>query len=296
MAWNRSDDTSADKSRKIKAERDAKKKTVAKGAIAFVLVVAVASIAGWLIFGSAGEKPKAVVTKEKPKLIKEQEPSKAAVAPAKEEKKIEEETDPAKRIVEVVSCTTNKGTDQICRVYRTADGKKHKEYAPAHKPMFKHGTDTLLAMLLSGRKSGIVPPMPLRPGKSLDEEFRASLNDPIVIDADDSEERAARKREVMQAREDVKAMMDSGLTFREIISESRRLFQENAEIRNEAMRELKKIHEQGDAEGERKYQITIDAALEQMGIEPLDTPMTAEERRAKIAEAKALKQQKENAK
>lgn len=290
MAWNGSD---GKKEERVPAggAKGFNFKALAAGLI-------VVALGGAVIWFFVVRGPKSVATdkaEKRPSRIAAATPSAPTnrVAQKVVEKKVEEETDPAKRIVEVISCTTNRGVDQICRVYRTADGKKHKEYSPATKPIFRHGTDTLLSVLLSGSKTGVIPPMPMRSDKSLDEEFRASLNDPIVIEADDSEERAERKRQVMQAREEVKQMMDEGLSFREVISESRRLFQENAQIRREAMQELQKLHEQGDAEGERKYQITIDAALGAMGIDPMDKPMTVDEKRAKIAEAKALKAQKQ---
>ena len=56
------------------------------------------------------------------------------------------------------------------------------------------------------------------------------------------------------------------------------------------MRELNELHASGDVQGEREYQIRIDAALQQMGIDPLDKPMTPEERRAIRAERRAQRE------
>lgn len=187
------------------------------------------------------------------------------------------EEDPSKRIVAELSFKTNAGLGMVTRVYKTADGKTHKVYRPAYKPLFKHGTDQVLAMVLGGT-TGHIPPLMIRGGAAMDEQFRRSLKDPIVINETDSERVKARKRQVIEARETIKELMDGGAHFSDILADHRRVFNENVDIRAAAMRELNAIHEQGDAEGERAYRLKVDTALSQMGIAPLDDPKTKAER------------------
>ncbi len=291
-----------------------------RGALAGLIVVVGTAVAAWWLLSDGGASRTPRPTGGKQGLIKESKPvvvpkvaATNAVATAHEanvtetnalEKALAEEKDPRKRVVAVLSCKTNSAFGLVCKRVKTADGKTHKQYWPARDPMFKHATDDMISMLLAGRKSGTVLPIPMKAkGGNLDEQFRKSLNDPIVITDEDTPERAERKRQVMAAREEIKVMMDEGLSFNEILADSRLLFQENAEIRRKAMRDLQELHAKGDVEGERQYQINIDAALSQMGIDPLGEPRTKDEVMADVAAKRALKeqqklqqQQKENAK
>ena len=137
--------------------------------------------------------------------------------------------------------------------------------------VFKYSTDdVILAYLLPG-PGGTLPPMQPIMGGS-DRIFLKSLEDPIVIDKDDSEEIRARKELVIVAREQIKARMDAGESFADILQDNYRLMEDNAKIRREAQREFDKIYREGDDDGARKYMLMIDAALQQMGIEGLKEP------------------------
>lgn len=269
-----------------------------RGLIAGGIVVVVALIAAWFVFSGADEADRDEKAR-KVGLIKETKPAVTAKTNAVEVAEVKEETDPKKRIVEVVSCSTNKSFGRIVRVVRTADGKTHKEihFLP---PPFKHGTDQMLAVVLNPNPNGGTLPMPrsmFMNSRDLDKEFRESLKDPIVINEDDSPKLQENKRKVMEAREQIKELMDQGLHFQEILDEHKRLLQENAEIRNKAMRELRELRKAGDKEGERQYQVTIDAALQQMGIEPMDDLDQKEALKAQRIKERAERQhQKENSK
>jgi hypothetical protein len=87
---------------------------------------------------------------------------------------------------------------------------------------------------------------------------------------------------VAETRKEIDALMKQGISFRAILAEHEKVFNENAQIRAEANAELRKICEEGDAEGVQKYLDTINAAFQEMGIEELRMPKTKEERRAEI--------------
>ena len=276
MSWNRPKEDGRAVSTKPPLRRGHRPRpTVA--VIAGVIVVLGAGIAAWWIFGNGpapvAEDGDGTVGRR----IKEVKPAVTNAAPvAVAEVPVEE--DPAKRIVAELSFKTNAGLGMVTRVYKTADGKTHKVYKPAYKPLFKHGTDQVLAMVLGGT-TGHIPPLMIRGGAAMDEQFRRSLKDPIVINATDSERVKARKQQVIEARETIRELMDRGAHFSDILEDHRRIFNENVDIRAAAMRELNAIHEQGDAEGERAYRFKMDIALGQMGIDPLDDPKTKAERR-----------------
>ena len=286
MGWNRP-------SEEKKVEKRGEQRNVhLKWLVAGAIVVLGASIAAWLLWPDASAPVREGADGTVGRRIKEVKPAVPKAATNAVAAVEEEEKDPSKRVVAVLSCETNSAFGLICKRVKTADGKSHKQYWPAREPMFKHATDDMISMLLAGRRSGTVLPIPMKAKGDLDKQFLASLNDPIVITDEDTEERAARKREVKAAREEIKEMMDRGLSFKEILADSRRLFQENAEIRRKAMRELQELHQKGDAEGERQYQVNIDAALQQMGIDPLDEPRTKEEVMADVAAKRAQREER----
>ena len=289
MSWNRP----IEKKEPVK-ERGAN--IAWKRGLLCAVIVIVGSVGAWL-FLSSGDKPVLEpTTKKTAGRIKTVEP---AATPKSVEVKTNDvpkvdENDP-RRIVQVMSCTTNNSVGLIIEVVKRADGSTCEIRRPSHKPVFKYGTDQLLAMMLCQGKNHSIAPIPLRSGKGMDKAFLKSLEEPIVINDDDSDRVKEQKQTVIEARTQIKEMMDQGFHFSDILADHRRLFNENLDIRRKAMKELNEIHASGDAEGERKYRLKIDAALQQMGIEPLDDPMTREERMA-AREASQLQKQQENAK
>ena len=133
-----------------------------------------------------------------------------------------------------------------------------------------------------------MPPLPL--SGNLDKEFLESLKDPIVINPDDPEEIKERKRIVAETRKQIDALMRQGISFRAILAEHEKVFNENAEIRAEARAELQKICDEGDKKGVEDYLKTINAAFQEMGIEELQPPKTKEERRAEREARRAARE------
>lgn len=265
-----------------KTKAPARWKGIAAG---LAVTVSLVALCLWM-FSGGDDAPKAKPDKGRGR-IKEVTP---ASAPTVETNKVVEakieETDPAKRIVKVLSCETNAAFGRICERYVTADGKTHKLYRSSRPPIFKHGTDQLLAMALCHNENTRMPPMPLG-GGNLDKQFRKSLEEPIEISPDDSPDIVARKQKVIEGRERVKELMDQGLTFNEIMAEHQKVFNENAEIRAKAARELQRIVDDGDTEGTHQYLLKVNIALQQMGIKELDEPKTTAERKAERAQRRA---------
>ena len=173
-----------------------------------------------------------------------------------------------------ISATTNADGTVVERI-RTDDGKLHSKVYSVADPVFNSSTDQLLAMAVDGDGNG--PPMP---GVTKDDEkrFLESLKRPIEILDTDTPDVRALKEKVMQAREDMVTLLSQGRGFAEVLAEHRKMQEENAGVRREVAAELRSLVESGDTAGALEYRKRMNAALEQMGIKPLSTAITEEER------------------
>jgi len=173
-----------------------------------------------------------------------------------------------------ISATTNADGTVIERI-RTDDGKLHSKVYSVADPVLTTRTDQLLVMAVDGDGDG--PPMP--PATKDDEKrFLESLKRPIEILDTDTPDVRALKEKVMQAREDMVTLLSQGRGFAEVLAEHRKMQEENAGVRREVAAELRSLVESGDTAGALEYRKRMNAALEQMGIKPLTTAITDEER------------------
>ena len=259
-----------------------KKPSPIRGIVAGLVVVALgAGIVAWLF--KSGEAESLPLQEKKPSQIKTVTPAPAPKAePVKTNKA--EEAKPEKEPEPVPFKVITNGNTLVER-FALPNGRYWERHRLAKPPLFKHATDDLLCMAVLTDGKNATPPMPI--STITDEDFLNSLKDPIVINDDDDDKVKEVKAAIRDARQSVKEMMDSGLSFREILADHEKLLNDNREIRNQAMAELQKIHEEGDAEGERQYMLKINLALQQMGIPELDEPKTREERKAERAARRA---------
>ena len=289
--------TGKGKPAKSRAPRNAgrtKSSSPMRGLLAGVIVVA-AAVGAWyfLTRGTGNGELGTDNGPKKPAKIAEVTPAPAPKPKVEEPppKPVEEEVPPHLRRVKDISRTTNQ-FGQIVERYQTADGKTHKLIRPSRPPLFNHATDDILSMALAQSGSGAMPPLPL--GGDMDAEFLKSLEEPIIIDKDAPPEIQERQRIVIEARMEVKALMDQGLHFRDILADHEKLFNDNAEIRAEAIAEARKIRDEGDTEGTAQFVETMNAVFETMGIESIDMPKTAEERRAEREARRAEREARRN--
>ena len=160
----------------------------------------------------------------------------------------------------------------------------------SQESIFKHNSDTYIAMLISPRPGETLPPMPA-PGPAMEEEFLASLKEPIETSPDDSPEDRATKLAVAAAREEIKRLLDTGAKFADIVSEHEQLLKDNNEAREKALAEYREILKSGDEKGAEKYFTMVNIALQQMGAAPMEKSKSHEEVRARMLEARTRKQQ-----
>ena len=144
--------------------------------------------------------------------------------------------------------------------------------------VFERASDALIASYLQQPQGGVMPP-PLPMVGNAEKKFLESLATPIEILDTDSEEVRRLKEAVIIAREQIKQRMDEGESFEAILNDHWQLSAENAKIRRDAQKELDAIYASGDKDGAAKYRRVIDIALQQMGAEGLDEPMTHAERK-----------------
>ena len=180
------------------------------------------------------------------------------------------ELTPPKVPSDTLLSSVTSSTGRIIEKFRGADGKTYKVRRWAKPPLFRYATDNVLSMLLTQRGSGPIPPIPYT--DNMDKVFLESLKDPIIIDKNASPEVQERQRIVREARIEVKALMDQGLSFREIAAEHESLMNKNAALRTEALAALKKERDKGDSEGTREFLEKINETLEDMGVEPISMP------------------------
>ena len=274
--WNRS---AGNQPTKRNTKAPARWKGIAAG---LAIVVPIIALCLWLFSGGEGKPTEA--KEHKQSRIKAVQPAVASNA-VKSVAKAEKTEEPAPKKDEPVPFKVITNGTMLVERFALPEGGYWERHRLAKPPLFKHATDDLLCMAVLTDGKNAMPPMPLT--TITDEDFRNSLKDPIIINDDDEEKVKETKQAIINARQQVKEMMDSGLSFREILADHEKLLNENREIRDKAMAELQKIHEEGDTEGTRQYLMKINIAFQQMGIPELDEPKTREERMAERAAVRA---------
>lgn len=271
MSWNR------ESGRKGQSARNARycinsRQLMLYGLFGLVLISGI----GWGVWSFIGDKegPKKTYKVEKKAPPQKQPPSPLPTAKVGPDNPVNPgntaiQIPPKKKPDTLLSSVTNT-SGLIVERFRDADGKTYKVRRWAKPPLFRYATDDVLSMLLTQHDSGPIPPIPYT--DNMDKVFQESLKDPIIIDKDAPPEIQERQRIVREARMEVKALMDQGLSFREIAAEHEALMNKNAAIRADAIAELKKERDRGDSEGTKMFLDKINETLEDMGIEPISMP------------------------
>lgn len=192
------------------------------------------------------------------------------------------------QVVETISVITN-ADGSVLERFKTADGKiRSRQSAP--RSVFDNPSDQLIAMAIHGGNSTSgMPPMPI--SSSAEEDFVKSLEKPIVINPDDSEEVKQLKQSVMKVRAEIDQLMKEGKSFSEIMKEHQALVNENASVRKDVEKGLKELVDQGDFEAAQEYLNKMNPALEELGVMPLEMPETREERRQRIREQSLMRRE-----
>lgn len=160
------------------------------------------------------------------------------------------------------SCTTNT-LGEIVEVVHDG-GKTHKRRSLSKPPLFDGQIDQAIALVVANNPDDPIPPFPVR--KFTDAEVRAALKREIKIDPDEPYELQLKKADVINAREEVKRLLDQGMSFEEIIRRSREEQNDNVDIRRQVIQEIKGMLDSGDAEGAEEYRKKANEILRDRGI------------------------------
>ena len=190
----------------------------------------------------------------------------------------ERDIPPEKRIVEVLSISTNHDGSVLERFY-TADGKiRSRQSAPP--AVFDNESDQVLALAAAGAASGgAMPPFP--PMADADAAFRKSLEREIIILDGEPEDVKELKRSVIAYREEMRKLVEAGHSVADVLREHRELVNRDAELRAEGTRLVKGFLDRGDEEGARLCLKQVNAELAAIGAQEIEMPLSREERRAR---------------
>ena len=163
------------------------------------------------------------------------------------------------------SSTTN-NLGEVIEVVRDG-GKVHKRRSLAKPPLFRNQVDQAIAMIICRDPNAPIPPFPVR--NFSDDEVRAALDSEIIIDPNEPYELQLKKADVINAREEVRKLLDSGMTFEEIINSSREEQNDNVDLRREVLDGIRELLEAGDAEGAEEYRLKANDILRERDIEEI---------------------------
>ena len=247
-----------------------------KGALAGVFVV-VAAVVAWLLLAPA-EKPaaKPAPAPKKPKLIHTNVVRKAE-APKPVETNAVVEAAPAP--VDPDARPTKVG-EELNGFIKLPSGRLHKvrgvvtnnvsQAVKGWYSVFPHHCDNEIACYLA-----IKPGTPLLGDRKYNgrfkEEFIRSLSEPIIVNEDDSDEVKALKRNVAEAKANLKEALDRGEDIEQIMADTRKELQDLGRYKMDIERHVRELHREGNLTVDG-LQDVVDAAnkmLAAKGIAPM---------------------------
>ena len=266
MAWNGSDGAAKPQKSVMRA-----KPSAWRGLLAAIIVIGGAAGVCLYFFGSAAGDGQRAKDKDRVSKIAEVAPE-LAVRQSGAGSQAEEQQPSATNEVaksefddgRVLQSTTTNGM-YIVEMYRMPDGKKLKKYRYSTPSIWHSNTDQLLHMALSTPPGVTMPPIPYTRGTAT-KDFYDSLNTPIVINDDDSDEVREAKERVIEARETVKQLLSEGYTFEDIMADFEQQNAKDAEMRQEVSDRIEEIKREGDIDMAREYMHKANEFLRESGI------------------------------
>ena len=245
---------------------------VFKGAIAGIIVVAAAVGAFWFLTNdkSAPEQPK----EKKTSRIVEVTPAPAA-PPKPVDEKVEEppKVDPNARptkVGETVNGYIKLPSGRIHRVLGVVTNSATASIKGKYE-IFDHACENEIAGFLSMEPGQGLVGTPRYNGR-FKRDFLESLKHPIIVSKDDSPEDAALKRNVIQAKIELKEALDRGEDIEQIMLDTRKEMQDLARYKQELKQQMHEMVK-GDSEmTTEEMQDLLDAAnkmLDAKGIAPM---------------------------
>ena len=261
MAWNRPSEA--------KPVAAKKKGTWQRGLLAGILVVALGSVAVWMM--RLPTEDEAREDAKKSRLIKETTPAKTKAQKA-------ETVEQAKKPVQVEQLAAQKPvTNSVPRKLKLWEkGIRVPKTKPAPPKRFKYDAEEDIAFFLE-----------TEPGETIfgeipfDHRFIAQLKEsfkePVEIKPDDSEELKQLKKAIQETKDDLQKRMAAGEDIAQLFADSRHQLIELGNYRRDIINEMMEIAKSDDTPREdfEVYVKAVNAMLEKKGCKPFTpTPMT----------------------
>jgi len=252
---------------------DKKNPAIAKGLVAGVIVVAVAVGAFLYLTKDKASAPEEA-TPKKPAKIHEVTPVK--VEPKHVEEKVEEppKIDPNARptkVGETVNGYIKLPSGRIHRVLGVVTNSATASIKGKYE-IFDHACENEIAGFLSMEPGQGLVGTPRYNGR-FKRDFLESLKHPIIVSQDDSPEDAALKRNVIQAKIELKEALDRGEDIEQIMLDTRREMQDLARYKQELKQQMHEMVKNSDGEMTTEEMEDLLKAANQMldakGIAPM---------------------------
>ena len=266
MAWNGSN--SAAKPQKVANKATT---TVWRGLVAALIIVAGGGLAIWLIMGmNRGEKVQ-TAKDGKSSLIAEVAPeiapAKASLPKPQPPKQIDPNARPTKSC-EIVNDYVKLPSGRIHKITGVITNSVANRPKAAYE-IFERNCNNEIAAYLTLKPGDVIVGTPNYNGR-FKKDFLESINEPIIITEDDTPEQAQLKRDVIEARLQLKDAMDNGEDIEQIMLDTRTELQAlmvaKMELRHLFYEERQKCETDEDVEDLFK---ACNNLLEEKGIAPI---------------------------
>ena len=264
----------------IQPKAKAKKPSPVHGIVAGGAVVVLAVVA-YFVFFSGGEKTEAEKVAKDRGLIKEVTPApapKATLTNAQQLRKRFPGTkipDDWEKPYPPQAYREDGSLKRYSRYVHVITNKLEDYHLSLEEKVFKNGADQHIALMLNHEPGGMLIGE-MTYNKHFVKSFLKSLETPIVISKDDSEEVVAMKKAVIEAKADLKKRYDAGEDIAEIMNQTRKELKELGAYRQELEEQIRRIkREKGRDLTAKDYQDLIGAAntmLENRGCAPIRVP------------------------
>ena len=252
----------------VKKPEPTKKPAALRGALAGIVIVAIAGLAAYFIFSKSDSSPKAPADKDRG-LIKEVKPAVApkAVEKAPEPKKIDPNARPTK-VGEMLNGYIKLPSGRLHKVKGVITNNMSQ--VKSKYEIFDYHCENEIACMLTIQPGQTLVGTPRYNGR-FKAEFLESLKTPIIPSKDDSEEDAALKRAVNDAKIELKAALDRGEDIEQIMLDTRKEFQDLYRYKMEIQQELNEFKRKEGVTNEdvEDFVTACNQMLEKKGIAPL---------------------------
>ena len=150
-----------------------------------------------------------------------------------------------------------------------SDGRKIMKVSPP-EPVFKNPSDQLIAMALSVKPGQSMPPFPNM--KGIDDDFKRSLNEPIVITDKDTDKIKELKSLVMEARAYLQKEIKNGGSVLEALLSYQKELEQISDHHLMAIQEINSIKKTEGIDAAREFAQKINEAFRLRGIPEVSLP------------------------